>query len=262
MAPASTTGNLAGNNNSETMIHATSRLNLGLPILNECSRVFLHVTKTSTGSAVPVSFSATETAYLAFSSAVSNPLHVIRGGASTVDFSRESLSLQGIGSYVSIAALIMNASLRLWTSTKFSEKQNKVVSNVFNVATALCITSGAFTAIIFQLLTIYGKAALGVGNDGGYIAFKSATAAFRVWGFRSFLVNMLTFVVSFMSQMYNTLWEDARHHNHKSALTATGKFIMGGSVIFMMTGCSAIYAVLSLASQHVFSTNDFMPRLG
>ena len=58
--------------------------------------------------------------------------------------------------------------------------------------------SGVFTAILFQLLTIYGKTALGMGNDGGYIAFKSASRMFRIWGFRSFLVEMTAFVVSFM----------------------------------------------------------------
>jgi len=110
------------------------------------------------------------TASVAFSS-----LHMIRGGASTsalIDFSRESLSLTGIGTYATIAALVMNSSLRLWTSTKFSTEQKEVVSNIFYAASVLCVMSGVFTAILFQLLTIYGRTALGIGNDGGYIAFS------------------------------------------------------------------------------------------
>ena len=112
--------------------------------------------------------------------------------------------------------------------------------------------SGVFTAILFQLLTIYGKTALGMGNDGGYIAFKSASRMFRIWGFRSFLVEMTAFIVSFMSHLYNTLWDNARQHDSKSALTTTGKLIMSGSVILMLSGLSCVRAVLNLASQLVF----------
>ena len=107
---------------------------------------------------------------------------------------------------------------------------------MFNAATALCLMSGVFTAILFQLLTIYSKSGLGMGNDAGYIAFKTATQPFRVWGFRCFLTEMISFVVCFVSRLYNTMWDVSKQRGNESALTTTGKYIMGGSVVLMITG--------------------------
>jgi len=199
---------------------------------------------------------ATGTAPGALSSTLPNILQTIRGGAATtavVNFPRESLTLQGMATYGTITALIMNASLRLWTSTSFSNDQNKIVPNVFNIANAICMLSGVFTAILFQLLTIYSKSALGMGNDVGYMAFKEATKTFRIFGFHCFLTEMMSFLVCFMMHLYNTLWNNARQRGHKSLLTPTGNVVMGGSVILMVVGIHLIRSVLSLASLHIFS---------
>ena len=154
------------------------------------------------------------------------------------------------------------SSVHRWTSTDFAKNQSNIVRNIFNISTALCIMSGAFTAILFQLLIIYSKSALGMGNDEGYVAFKAATSTFRMWGFRCFLIEMMSFVVCFMSKLYNRLWKDARKlqgDEYKSALTTTGRFIIGGSVILMAIGSVLIRSVVNLASKHVFSTgfNEF-----
>jgi len=200
---------------------------------------------------------------------VNNVLALIRGGGGAatatsviVDFQRESLLLQGLATYGTITALIMNASLRLFTSVKFKKEQNKIVCNTFNIATALCIISGAFTAILFQLLTIYSKSALGHSNDAGYLAFKAATRELRFWGFRCFLTEMISFVVSFMASLYNLLWDNARRREKtssgsdfgsKAALTRTGNFIFGGSVILIVAGLYQIRSVLVLAAEHIYS---------
>ena len=114
------------------------------------------------------------------------------------------------------------------------------------------MVSGTFTAILFQLLTIYSKAALGMGNDAGYVAFKSATQAFRMWGFRCFLTEMISFMVVFFSRLYNALWDDARKQKKATVLTLTGKCIMGGSFALMVIGFSLIRSVLHLASKHIY----------
>lgn len=139
-----------------------------------------------------------------------------------------------------------------WTSTKFSKQQHVLVSTVFQVATSLCVISGVFAAIVFQLLNIYSKAALGTSNDAGYLAFRAATATFRIWGFRAFLVNMSAFDVSFLTQLYNALWEDARQREHPAALTTAGKCIMGGSCLLALASYYVLRAVMNLASIHVF----------
>lgn len=159
------------------------------------------------------------------------------GGVAPLDFSRESMLIQGLGTYGTITALILNAALRMWTSTKFPKDQSKFVSDVFYVSTTLCVMSGAFTAILFQLLIVYSKTALGNGNDEGYLFFKSATAACRRLGFRCFLTEVITFVGSFLMSLYNTLWMDAeKRGGAKKGLTGTGIWIYTGSVLLMLLG--------------------------
>jgi len=123
---------------------------------------------------------------------------------------------------------------------------------VFNMSTTLCILSRAFTAILLQLLTIYSKSTLGMDNDEVYFALKTAaTTTFRMWGFRC-LTEMMSFVVCFMSRLYNRLWDNARQRDYESALTTTGKVTMGGSVVLMVLGFYLIRSVFNLASQHVY----------
>lgn len=196
-----------------------------------------------------------------------NLLRTMRGGAvasTVIDFSRESLTIQGMATYGAITALMMNASLRLFTATNFKNEQSRIVRNMFYISSALCLISGAFTAILFQLLTIYSKSALGMSNDEGYLAFKAATRVYRNLGFRCFLTEMISFVVAFMAGFYNTLWTNARELQEldgksRPTLTLTGKIIFGGSAVLVLTGAYTIRSVLTLATQNIFctATNDF-----
>ena len=145
-----------------------------------------------------------------------------------------------------------------FTSTKFSKDQHKAVSNTFNIATSLCVMSGAFTAILFQLLVIYSKGALGMVHDTGYLQFKAATSAFRMWGFRCLLIEVISFLVSFLMSLYNTLWTDAREHRGQKGLTKTGTGIMIGSVLLMLIGSYQIHVVLNLATKYIFSASPNM----
>mmetsp|Transcript_27830 Transcript_27830/g.75721 ORF Transcript_27830/g.75721 Transcript_27830/m.75721 type:complete len:156 (-) Transcript_27830:1917-2384(-) len=148
---------------------------------------------------------------------------------------------------------------RSFTSTKFHTKQNRIVRNAFYISTVLCIMSGAFTAILFQLLTICSKSALGISNDEGYLAFKAATGTFRHIGFQCFLMEMIAFVVSFVVHLYNALWTNARELEKakggepKAKLTRIGKGIFGGSLLLSLAGVYGIHKVLTLAGQHIFS---------
>ena len=130
-----------------------------------------------------------------------------------INLSRESYHLQVMATYGTMTALIMNAALRLYTSTKFPSttsdtalstytKRQIIVINIgsilFLLTSSLCIISGAFTAILFQLLGIYGKSALSMMNDAGYLQFQSSTAVYAKWGFRCFLTSLSSFVGSFL----------------------------------------------------------------
>jgi hypothetical protein len=127
-----------------------------------------------------------------------------------LNLQRTGYLLQEMSTYATLAALVLNSALRLWTSTKFHKDQGALVGHLFTVSTALCVVAGVFTALLFQLLDIYSKSALGMVNDNGYLAFTAATAVYRKWGFRCFLAETSAFVVSFLLNLYNTLWENVR----------------------------------------------------
>lgn len=196
-------------------------------------------------------------------------LQSIRGGAgggnggatllAALNLQREGYLLQEMATYATLTALILNAALRLWTSTKFNKDQKTLVGHVFTVSTALCVISGSFTAILFQMLTIYSKGALGMANDTGYVAFYAATAVYRKWGFRCFLTELSTFVLSFLMSLYNTLWENARVHHAddgtnkaSSPFRRFGTYIMIGATVLTVVGAHHIKHVLDLATQHIF----------
>lgn len=129
----------------------------------------------------------------------------LRGGAEVLNLAQESYHMQSLATYSTVTALIMNAALRLYSSTKFPSKKDakmkKVMNYMYSVflfTTALCIISGTFTAVLFNILGLYRKSALGSGNHEGYLAFKLATHSYSRLGFRSFLTTCCSFIGSFI----------------------------------------------------------------
>jgi hypothetical protein len=181
----------------------------------------------------------------------------VRGGqvaADALNLSREGYCITELATYGTLTALVMNAALRLWTSTKFPKEQHAFVSNSFTIATTLCVIAGAFTAILFQLLVIYSQSALGMSNDAGYASFKIATALYRKWGFRCFLTELTTFVYSFMISLYNTLWIEAQAHPGTPDLSKrVATYIMAGSIILVLLGSYHIKNILNIASKLIFT---------
>ena len=97
------------------------------------------------------------------------PLLLARGGAMgavAINLSREAFKLQSMDTYSTITALLMNASLRLYTSTKFARGPPSTNSDgsskasvlpreyAFTALTTLCILSGIFTVLLFNTMGI------------------------------------------------------------------------------------------------------------
>lgn len=99
------------------------------------------------------------------SSHVQSSMLALRGGAAAVaatafNAANESYKLAAIGGYSVISTLTLNASLRLFTSTELQPDTCKVdnfIGILFTVFCATTIISGAFTSIVFTLLTLYSK---------------------------------------------------------------------------------------------------------
>ena len=179
----------------------------------------------------------------------------LRGGAlETVvwDVSRETMKLQAMTTYPTITALVMNASLRLYTSQKFEwgvdadgnrPKGVKRLESVFTASTILCIVSGMFTAVLFSVLGIYSREALGLGNESGYVAFAAATAIHRKWGFRAFLTTCLSFVASFVISIVEKTSNEDR----------LGQYILIVSIFLLAIGVFQLQSVLALATKFIYT---------
>ena len=182
---------------------------------------------------------------------------LLRGGAkeAAINLGKEAMKIQAMATYSTITALIMNAALRLYTSQSFDIKvtaegdqsppvvAKSLLESIFTASTILCIVSGVFTAVLFNVLGIYSKEALGMDNVAGYISFRDATAVLRKWGFRAFLVSMCTFVTSFLiSVAEKTSYKDR-----------WGQLILVGSILLTLVGAFHIHTVLTLATKYIYT---------
>ncbi|KAL3930245.1 MAG: hypothetical protein SGBAC_011844 [Bacillariaceae sp.] len=210
----------------------------------------LHAAVTSTSTSLhalpnPLSKLAMDSAPELLSTASS-----LRGGAAAkvvLDMAMENQHLAVMSSYGVLTVLILNCALRLYTSTKFkrnpTEKNDWVLPNLFSFCAGLCVITGAFTGVMFQLLGIYHKSALGMGNHAAYVAFKQATEGFLQLGFRTFLTCLGSFVATFLISFRNMADEDERFGNKIFSLMA----------VLTLLGGLVLKKVLNLATVHIFA---------
>mmetsp|Transcript_13555 Transcript_13555/g.20377 ORF Transcript_13555/g.20377 Transcript_13555/m.20377 type:complete len:244 (+) Transcript_13555:174-905(+) len=141
------------------------------------------------------------------SSAAAASLALLRGGATAAfDLNRTRIRLEGLSSYSVISILLMNTALVLFcavpkqmlTPTSMSSKQDSTTAKIENAATVtfnslsiICIISGFTTSIIFGLLGLYSKSALGLGNDEAFITFFRATEGVRRIGYASMIASLV-----------------------------------------------------------------------
>lgn len=63
---------------------------------------------------------------------------------------------------------------------------------------SISIACGSYTTVVFALLSIYSKTALGMGRNSQYIEFFDSCAPYRVSGFRTFLTTMFTYQIGWI----------------------------------------------------------------
>jgi hypothetical protein len=141
-------------------------------------------------------------------STVAHPAQLLlRGGqAATVDLARTSIRLESLNSYAIITALLLNATLKLYTMTpKQTDSSHHKLENIarviFVLSAGLSMICGAYTTVVFSLLGLYSKTALGLGRDQAFLQFVAATAQGRQRGFNSFLTALLSFEVCFVASL-------------------------------------------------------------
>jgi hypothetical protein len=130
------------------------------------------------------------------------------GGQSTLDLTRVSMRLDGFNSYAIIAALLLNATLKLYCMTPKQIESGgnistgKVATILFVLFAGSSLICNAYSALVFSLLSLYSKTALGLGQDAAFLEFFAATSVVRRRAFHSLLAALLSFKLCFTTSLY------------------------------------------------------------
>ena len=160
----------------------------------------------------------------------------------------------------------MGAALELYCSTYFPKKRTDVqrgkssksnyyvscMKSLFTGAISLCILNGVFTVVLFKLLTIYLNRCLSLGNYVAYTSFRTATASYAKWGFRSFLTSCTSFVVSFCLSLYSKILTNASASEEEDGGQPGSRFILTASIMLAIFASYHIQQILGLATNFIF----------
>lgn len=164
------------------------------PAVTVVARAFSSTAPSLLASTAPATLSTAATSLIA------------RGGATALDLGRTKLRLEGLHQYGVVTALLMNAALRLFSSTpKKLENDGSVQDKVkigFTACVATTVVFSAYTVIVFSLLGLYSKRALGLGMDAGFVEFFQATSFIRESGFTAFVLALVAFKSSFLLSLW------------------------------------------------------------
>lgn len=144
---------------------------------------------------------------------------VLRGGVvdTVLNMDRTKLRLDGLSQYAVVSGLLMNACLRLFSATpknlevcnpsddlekRRTQRGVNAAKVVFCMANGLSIIAGAYTTVVFSLLGLYSKTALGMGHDQEFLKFFEATLFYRQAAFDAFVLSLVSFELSFLSSLY------------------------------------------------------------
>jgi hypothetical protein len=135
--------------------------------------------------------------------------NLARGGAAQgiIDMDRTKIRLDGLASYSVIAALLLNNCRHMFSSTnkrndEAAPKTLKIFKTAFTALAIISIVSGMYTTVVFSLLGLYSKTALGMGKDSSYFEFFAATERYRKLAFDAFLLSLVSFEVAFIASVF------------------------------------------------------------
>jgi hypothetical protein len=145
------------------------------------------------------------------------------------DMERMKIRLDGLSQYAVICALLLNVCLNIYFNTmkylendfstiqsevrqkhstffayyisQFRDRGMKFVKVIFMFSSIFSIISSAYTAVVFTLLGLYSKAALGMGCDANFLLFFDTTQKWRESAFDAFVISLMNFEVSFLSSL-------------------------------------------------------------
>lgn len=112
---------------------------------------------------------------------------------------RNTVRLDGIEVYAVVSALTVASSIACLDSygdtTKSDTIMDKLLDICFVISNSLGILSALHATLVFSLVTMYGRTAVGLGRDIAFSSFFQATGVQRYRGFQTFLWSLYAFMV-------------------------------------------------------------------
>lgn len=158
------------------------------------------------------------------------------------DLDRTKLRLDGLGHYASVSTLVLSAALTLSNATpkKLDERKSE---NAIKLAFVSCIITtvvlGAYTSMVFSLLSLYSKTFLGMMLDEEFVEFFQATAEIRRSAFASFVGAMLSFNAAFVISL--CLHYEGRVRFWIATITSVVLAICAQSLILIINSASHMF---------------------
>ena len=177
--------------------------------------------------------------------------------AALADVGRMRIRLEGYGSYSVVAALVLNAALRLLTSTdldlnKLAPKGkiapgDRVLQFAFLSSIAVCVFGGAYVSLVYALCGAYAKTALGYGLDQQAATFLALTRSYRYNGFFAFVAMLVGFVFSFpLSIYFKVLKQEAKLTDPNVVRRNAWRLLFVGIAVCFLI-CKEWLAIIALA---------------
>lgn len=129
------------------------------------------------------------------------------GTKNILEVDRATVRLDGLEVYAVVSALTLATAIACFDSydfqnTVFSYHEitrenfvNLLLNTVFLVVSGVGIIAGLHATLVFSLMTMYGRTAVGVSHDEAFVEFFVQTGRVRYRGFHTFRLSLYSFLV-------------------------------------------------------------------
>jgi hypothetical protein len=174
-------------------------------------------------------------------------------------FERSTVRLDGIEVYAVVSALTVASSIACLDAYGDIYKKgddeigitfSSMLNHTFMLANAVGIVSGLHATLIFSLVTMYGRTAVGLGRDLAFQTFFAQTGAQRYRGFQTFLWSLYAFTVQCIITIVTRMLPEADTYYKCAACLV---LVVAASPVFCDTNF-----IISKA-EVIFDTRGFLP---
>ena len=166
----------------------------------------------------------------------SSRMSKIHASHSIANLQRVNIRLEGLAPYAVVSTLILNGGLRLFSTYREEpDPFNQRINLLFLALLVASILSAFLTAVVFTIISIHSKAAIGMGKDYAFEKYFALTQADRMIAFRSLQVALVSFLGAFVLKAKLLLFKNSQKQVENKRSTVLME-IVGGVVLGLIFG--------------------------